>query len=135
MKYLIDSDVLIHLERTRAPALVQRFSRHHGELMLSSIVASELLYGAAKSRESELARTNLMLMFALLEALDFTAGDAEHVADIRFHLHQRGQMIGPNDLLIAGQARARGMVLVTNNTREFERVPGLRVENWVATLR
>ena len=71
-----------------------------------------------------------MLMFALLKALDFTAGDAEHVVDIRLHLHQTGQMIGPNDLLIAGQARARGMVLVTNNTREFERVPGLRVENW-----
>lgn len=130
MKYLIDSDVLIQLERTRSPSLVQRFSRHHGELALSSIVASELLYGAAKSREPELARTNLMLMFALLQALDFTAGDAEHVADIRLHLQQTGQMIGPNDLLIAGQARARGMVLVTNNTREFERVPGLRVENW-----
>jgi tRNA(fMet)-specific endonuclease VapC len=64
------------------------------------------------------------------ESLDFTAGDAEHVADIRFHLHQTGQMIRSNDLLIAGQARARGMVLVTNNTREFERVPDLRVENW-----
>ncbi len=135
MKYLIDSDVLIHLERTRSSALVQRFSRHQGELALSSIVASELLYGAAKSSEPELARTNLMLLFALLEALDFNAGDAEHASDIRFHLRQTGQMIGPNDLLIAGQARARGMVLVTNNTREFERVPGLRLENWVSDLR
>lgn len=135
MKYLIDSDVLIHLERTRAPRLVQHFSRHHGGLALSSIVASELLYGAAKSSNPEPARASLKLLFALLSPLDFTAGDAEHVADIRFQLHQAGRMIGPNDLLIAGQARARGMVLVTGNTREFERVPGLRVENWVPTLR
>ncbi len=99
--------------------------------MLSPIVASELLYGAEKSRQPELVRANVMNLFALLEPLDFSVRDAAHVADIRAHLHRTGQMIGPNDLLIAGQARCRGMVLVTNNTREFARVPGLRFENWL----
>ena len=131
VKHLVDSDVLIHLDRTRSVALVERFAQNQGDLMLSPIVASELLYGAEKSRQPELARENVMNLFALLEPLDFSVRDAAHVADIRAHLHRTGQMIGPNDLLIAGQARARGMVLVTNNTREFARVPGLRFENWL----
>ncbi|MBX9931960.1 MAG: type II toxin-antitoxin system VapC family toxin [Methylobacterium sp.] len=128
MKYLLDSNVVIALLK-RQETVTERIYRHsrrdHG---LSSIVIHELLFGAYRSLRIE--RGMAALEGLRLTILDFNADDARKAAEIRAHLATAGTPIGPYDVLIAGQALQRGLVVVTRNTREFSRVPGLAVENW-----
>lgn len=131
MRFLVDCDVLIELERHRESSLLEKFISAQGDLAVSSIAVSELFYGVARSRRPLQARASLEALLANLSVLNFDRNDAEHSADIRAALHTSGIPIGTHDILIAAQARARGLVLVTANTREFERVLGLRIENWL----
>ncbi|GAB2816059.1 type II toxin-antitoxin system VapC family toxin [Alpinimonas psychrophila] len=131
MRFLIDSDVLIELERHRATSLLERFIANQGHLAVSSIGVSELFYGVARSRWPQQAEASLEALLTNLSVLNFDRKDAEHAADIRAGLHKAGTPIGTHDILIAAQARARALVLATSNTREFDRVPGLRTENWL----
>ena len=133
MRFLIDSDILIELERNREALLLAKFIGAQGHLAVSSIAVSELFYGVARSRSRLQAEASLEALLANLSVLNFDRNDAEHAADIRAGLHKTGTPIGTHDILIAAQARARGLVLVTANTREFERVPGLRIENWLTS--
>ena len=131
MKFLIDSDILIELDRHRSPALIEKFAGSQGQLAVSSVAVSELFYGVARSRWPQQARASLEAILANLTVINFEMTDARQAAEIRAELHAAGTPIGVHDILIAAQARARGLVMVTSNTREFERVPGLRVENWL----
>lgn len=98
---------------------------------LPSIVLFELWYGVARSSRREWNAQRIVdFVSGPLQVLDFTAGDAEEAGEIRAFLRRDGTPIGPYDLLIAGQARRRDATLVTANTREFARVPGLRIEDW-----
>jgi tRNA(fMet)-specific endonuclease VapC len=129
MKYLLDSNVVISLIRGENPALARRIRRHQSsELAISAIVSHELYYGAFKSAKPP---HNAAIVEGLqFQVLDFDREDARHAGEIRAGLALRGTPVGPLDVLIAGQARARKLVLVTNNTREFARIPGLKIEDW-----
>lgn len=104
-------------------------------VLMSSVVLYELLYGVHKSRQRDSNRQRLIhLLSANFEIIDFGAVDAEAASSIRAALEARKQPIGPYDTLIAGQALARGLTLVTANYREFARVEGLRWEDWALPL-
>lgn len=131
MTYLIDTDVLIELERKTPTKLFQQFASNAGKLYISVISLSELHFGIAKSTQPQRMLEALEALLTQLVVINFDSTDAQHAGDIRNDLRREGTPIGANDLLIAAQARARGLILVTGNTREFERVPGLRIENWL----
>lgn len=129
MKYLLDTNVVIAiLNDPRSKPAVRLRKLQPGDVATSSIVTHELYYGAFKSSSAaqNLARVDLIR----LEVLEFDREDARHAGEIRAALSRAGQPIGPYDALIAGQARARGLTLVTHNGREFQRVQRLRVEDW-----
>jgi tRNA(fMet)-specific endonuclease VapC len=131
MRYLLDTNVVVAMLRDPAsrPALRARQERV-GDVAISTIVAHELSYGAFKSRG---ATHNVALVDALqFPVVEFDREDARQAAAIRAFLAARGVMIGPYDVLIAGQAVARNMILVTHNSAEFRRAPGLRIEDWEA---
>ena len=128
MNYLLDTNAVISLLK-RHPRLSERLRQHRpAEFGLPSIVAHELFYGAYKSqRRTE----NLTVVEALqFEVLDLDKEDARMAGEIRAHLAGAGTPIGPLDVLIAGQAKARGLTLITHNTSDFTRVDDLKVEDW-----
>jgi tRNA(fMet)-specific endonuclease VapC len=129
---MLDTNLCIRVLRDRPEKLRQRFNEEAEGLSLSTIVLSDLLYGAAKSARPDLNRREVERFAARLDVLPFDADAAGHAADIRAGLERRGQMIGGHDLLIAGHARSRGLVIVTGNLGEFRRVEGLRSEDWGA---
>jgi tRNA(fMet)-specific endonuclease VapC len=126
MRFLFDTNAVIAALDSQAPVFVNRLRQHlPDEIGLSSIV----IYGAFKSQRKE---HNLALIDNLqFEVIEFDKEDVRQAGEIRACLTTKGLPIGPYDVLIAGQAKARNLTLVTNNTREFERVPGLSTENWL----
>lgn len=131
-RYLLDTNILIYIRQRRPPSVLDRFARlAPGDACLSTITYGELLYGVAKSRERARATATLKALIELLPVLPLPVEAGEAYGDIRAALEAKGQKIGNNDLWIAAHARAEGLTLVTNNTREFDRVEGLKVENWV----
>lgn len=132
MRYLLDTHICIYLIKTRPASVLDRFRQHSPEsVAVSTITLFELAYGAKKSQNAKRAEDALAKLVMTLGLVELDRFAAEEAADIRARLEKTGTPIGPYDLLIAGIARARQMVLVTNNTREFERIDGLRIENWV----
>jgi tRNA(fMet)-specific endonuclease VapC len=130
LRYLLDTNLCIRVLRDRPPELRGRFNAEADGLCISSIVLTELLYGAEKSARPAHNRTEVERFCARLQVLPFDADAAAHAGDIRADLEKRCQMIGVYDLLIAGHARSRGLVVVTGNLGEFVRVDGLRCEDW-----
>lgn len=102
-----------------------------GSLAVSAVVAHELWYGAYRSQRVAFNLETLRLLFVDLPILDLDREDARVAGEIRADLRRRGTPIGPYDVLIAGQAKARDLTLVTNNTGEFSRVAGLRIDDWI----
>jgi tRNA(fMet)-specific endonuclease VapC len=130
-KWLLDTNAVIALVTRRSEPLVRRVeSTEPGALAVSSIVAHELYFGAYRSQKVEFNLETLRLLFADLDILDLDQEDARAAGEIRAELARRGKPIGPYDILIAGQAIARGLPLVSNNTAEFQRITGLRLEDW-----
>jgi len=129
MRYLLDANAVIALLNDTTSKTAQRARREKvGDVAVSAIVAHELFYGAFKSRR---AIQNLALIDALqFEILEFDKEDTRQAGEIRALLASKGTPIGPYDVLIAGQALARDMILVTRNTQEFGRVIGLQIEDW-----
>ncbi|MYB18473.1 MAG: type II toxin-antitoxin system VapC family toxin [Holophagales bacterium] len=129
MRYLLDANVCIALLNGTSPAARERLGRYGpGDVGVPAPVAYELYFGAFKSRRT---RENLALLDTLgFEVLPFDVEDARAAGKVRSDLEAVGQPIGPYDVLIAGQALARGLVLVTANRREFDRVTGLTCEDW-----
>lgn len=129
---MLDTDMCIYLKRRRPPEVAERFQTlQSGDVVISLITYGELYNGALKSRESEAALANLQHLVSRLPVQAMSTGVAQAYGEIRSDLEQRGEIIGGNDLWIAAHARALGLTLVTNNTREFGRVAGLQYENWL----
>ena len=129
MPYLLDTNAVIAMLRDRASPAARRAHREQPRnVAISAIVAHELFFGAFKSRR---VPENVAAVDALqFEVLEFDKEDARRAGEIRALLGLQGSTIGPFDVLIAGQALARDMILVTHNIREFGRVPGLQIEDW-----
>ena len=134
MNYLLDTNVCIALINGTSPRIRHRYIQATARQILphvSSIVAHELWYGVAKSeRVAQNANRLVAFLSNAVDVLDYTERDAQAAGEIRAELESKGQRIGEYDTLIAGQAFARNLILVTANTREFERVKGLIVEDW-----
>lgn len=129
--YLLDTNACIRILNGTSPALAERLRFvPRTQVRLSSVVKAELLYGARKSgRVAENLRV-LEQLFETIASLPFDDRCAEEYGVLREELERAGTLIGPNDLLIAASARAHGAVLVSNNLREFSRVPDLRIDDW-----
>lgn len=129
MQYLLDANILIALLNDGGSRPAQRARQYKpGDIGVSAIVAYELFYGAYKSQR---ATHNVALIDGVpLEVLDFDKEDARQSGEIRATLAALGTPIGPYDVLIAGQAKSRNLILITHNTSEFARVPGLKIEDW-----
>ena len=131
LRYLLDTDLCIRVLRDCPAALRDRFNAEADGLSISTVVLMELLHGAAKSARREHNRHEVERFAARIDILAFDANAAGHAADIRAMLERQGQTIGGYDLMIAGHARSRGLVVVTGNPGEFNRVEGLRCEDWL----
>lgn len=129
---LLDTNICIYIINTKPAQALAHFHRFRlGEIGLSSVVAAELAYGVAKSGSGRNRRA-LEMFLAPLEILPFDESAVWTYGDIRADLERRGQSIGSLDTMIAAHALSLNATLVTNNTREFQRVNGLQLENWVA---
>ena len=131
IKYMLDTNICIFTIKNKPQMVREAFNRHHGQLCISAVTLMELIYGAEKSAAPERNLAVIEGFAARLEVLPFDKEAAAHNGMIRSELAKAGKPIGPYDQMIAGHARSRGFIVVTNNLREFERVPGLRVEDWV----
>ena len=131
IRYLLDTNICIYLIKKQSPTLLEQFRQHLPEdVGISTITLFELLYGAQKSQHIQRTQDALGRFFLPLTIIDIDRHAAAEAAIIRADLEKQGTPIGPYDLLIAGLARSRDLTLVTNNTKEFKRVDGLRLENW-----
>jgi tRNA(fMet)-specific endonuclease VapC len=128
---MLDTNVCIRVLRDKPKAARERFKSEAGSLGISTVVLYELHYGAAKSQRPDFHREELAAFASRLIVLPFDDLAADHAGGIKADLHRRGQVIGPNDLLIAGHARSLGLKLITGNLKEFTRVEGLRCEDWL----
>ena len=131
LKYMLDTNIVIYVIKRKPIELLDLFNLHAGQMSISSITLAELLHGAEKSAKPEHNMRQVEDFISRLEVLEYGIKAAAHYGSIRASLERQGTPIGVNDLHIAGHARSEGLVLVTNNMREFERVDGLCVENWV----
>jgi tRNA(fMet)-specific endonuclease VapC len=131
LRFMLDTNLCIRVLRDRPAELRERFNREAEGLCVSSVILNELLYGAEKSARPAHHRREVERFAARLAVLNFDAEAAAQAAEIRAVLERQGQMIGGYDVLIAGHARSRGLVVVTGNLREFRRVEGLRCEDWL----
>lgn len=130
-RYMLDTDTCSYIMKRSNEALLTRLRKTPvSEVCISVITKAELLYCVEVSPRRRHDQAALDAFLAFAEVLDLADEAASHYASIRAHLKTRGTMIGANDLLIAAHARSLGLILVTNNTREFARVPRLKIENW-----
>jgi len=131
-KYLLDTNICIYIRQNRPPKVLARFRRlTPGDAVLSIITYGELIYGAQKSQHRDRAFEQLSELTQLLPVMPLPEESARVYGETRAALEIQGQIIGNNDLWIAAHAKASGLTLVTNNEREFNRIPGLKVQNWV----
>lgn len=131
IKYLLDTNIVIYVIRRRPIEVMETFNLNASRMAISVITLSELLHGAEKSSFPEKNLRVVEDFCSRLEVLDYTAKAAQHYGSIRSALEKVGQPICENDLHIAAHARSEGLVLVTNNEREFQKVPALQMENWI----
>ena len=131
-RYLLDTNICIYIAKHNPPAVRERFARHSSrDLSISVSTLVELRFGAEKSQSREQSLAGVAKLEQLIPVYALPEAAGEHYGQIRATLNSMGQPIGNNDLWLAAHARAQGWILVTNNEREFIRVPGLQVENWV----
>jgi tRNA(fMet)-specific endonuclease VapC len=133
LRYMLDTNVCIHVLRDPDTPMQAKFKAHAGELAISTITLHELIHGADKSRRPDYQRSLTADFVSRLELLEFTADAADHSGNIHAVLAAKGSIIGAYDMLIAGHARSLGLIVVTHNLAEFERVEGLRCEDWLGS--
>ena len=131
LRYLLDTNIVIFVIKRRPISALELFNSHAGHMAISSITLAELLHGAEKSNAKLQSMAAVEDFCSRLEVLPYGPKAAQHYGSIRSSLEKLGQPIGVNDLHIAAHARSEGLTLVSNNLREFERVPALQLENWV----
>ncbi|MGE3152469.1 MAG: type II toxin-antitoxin system VapC family toxin [Nitrospiraceae bacterium] len=133
MKVMLDTNICIYLIKKQPPSVLERFTDHPvGDIGISVITLAELEYGASKSRHPLRNRLALYQFITPLEVADLDRNAATTYGRLRASLETKGTVVGAMDLLIAAHAICLGVKLVTNNVREFQRIPGLRVDNWVS---
>ena len=133
MKYLLDTNIVAYIIKKRPIEVLHKLqSLDWTEVAISSIVAAELWYGVEKSQLKAQNKAALEAFLKPFTILDFDTKAAEAYASIRADLESKGRVIGANDLLISAHALSHGLILVTNNVKEFERVGDLQIENWIA---
>lgn len=136
MKYMLDTNICIYVIKHKPDVVIKKFLSHDPEEMcISAITYAELMHGVEKSTAVERNRIAMSLFLSPITILQFDEQAAEAYGRISAELEKKGTPIGPMDTLIAGHARSRGLILVTNNTREFNRVAGLTVEDWAREQR
>lgn len=131
IRYMLDTNIAIYIIKRRPRALLGKFNQLSGALCISAVTYAELRHGVEKSQRRDANRRVLDDFVSRLEVIPYETSCAAVYGEIRADLERKGTPIGVNDLHIAGHAVSMGFILVTNNTREFERVEGLRIENWV----
>jgi tRNA(fMet)-specific endonuclease VapC len=130
-RFLLDTNICIYIRQRRPAAVLERFRQlQPGEAVLSVITFGELVYGAEKSQFRDRARSQLAELAGLLPIMKLSSRAGEFYGSIRANLAAEGGIIGNNDLWIAAHAKAMGLILVTNNEREFRRIPELEIQNW-----
>ena len=131
-KYLLDTNICIYIQKHKPLEVLEKFKTLSvGDAMISQITWGELLHGAYKSAYTEKTLQGLEQLRKIIPVLPLTDLASVHYGQIRANLEKQGQIIGANDLWIAAHARASGLILVSNNMKEFVRVEGLQYENWV----
>jgi len=131
LQYMLDTNIAIYVIKRRPIKALAIFSAHAGRMCISAITYAELLHGVEKSQHITKNLDNVEDFVSRLQVLEYGPKASAHYGNIRADLERKGRVIGVNDLHIAGHARSEGLVLVSNNLKEFERVDGLRLENWV----
>lgn len=132
LKFMLDTNIVIYVIKRRPMEVLGRFNDNAGRMAISAITLAELVHGAEKSSKVEQNLAVVEEFASLIEVLPYGSKAAGHYGAIRSALEKSGRTIGVNDLHIAAHARSEGLILVSNNLSEFERVPGLLTENWVA---
>ena len=128
---MLDTNICIYAIKHKPEQVLLRLQKHDpSEICISSVTYAELVHGVEKSQAIERNRVSLILLLANIEIMNFDSLAAESYGKIRADLERAGKPIGPLDMMIAGHAKALGYVVVTNNTKEFGRVEGLKLENW-----
>ncbi len=130
-EYMLDTDIASYIMKSKSPALIQKLQTvSTSAVCISAITKSEIMCGVEISLRQQKDRVALEFLLRHIQVLDYPAEAAADYGEIRGALKAHGILIGPNDTLIAAHARCLGLTLVTNNTREFSRVQGLKIENW-----
>lgn len=131
MRYMLDTNICIYAIKHKPEQVFMRLQEHDPiDICISSVTYAELVHGVEKSKAIEKNRVALALLLANIEIMNFDSLAAEGYGKIRADLEKAGTPIGPLDMMIAGHAKALGYTVVTNNTKEFARVKGLKLENW-----
>ena len=128
---MLDTNIVIYTMKQRPIEVKEKFNLVATQLCISSISVAELIFGAENSQTPEKNLKIIENFLSRLQILDYGVDAAIQYGNIKAHLKKIGTSIGENDLHIAAHARSKGLILVTNNTKEFERVPALQIENWV----
>ncbi len=132
MKFLLDTNTCIYIIKNKPPQVLQKFQTFNvSDIGISSITVAELEYGVYKSQRQQKNKLALTQFLILLEIVPFDETSTQLYGQIRAELERKGTVIGAMDMLIASQAMSLGLTLVTNNIKEFSRIPGLVLENWV----
>lgn len=130
--YLLDTNICIYIIKKKPADVLKTLKKKlKKDIYISSITIAELEYGIAKSRFPEKNKIALIEFLSIFNILPFDDNDAVDFGEIKKELEKKGKITGPMDLLLAAQAKSKKLILVTNNTREFERVDGLKIENWL----
>lgn len=131
MKYMLDTNICIYIIKAKPENVLAKFHEFKpGDICISSITMAELEYGVEKSQHKAQNRLALAGFLSAIEIVPFSQKAAAEYGKIRAHLEKEGNIIGAYDLMIGAHALSEHLVLVTNNLREFQRIPGLPLENW-----
>ena len=133
LKYLLDTNIVIYVLKRRPVEVLKIFNTNANRMAISSITLSELIYGAEKSPNVDQNLEAIEEFISHLEVLPYGPKASQHSGQIKAALERKGEIIGENDIHIAAHAISQGLILVTNNLREFKRVTNLALENWVET--
>ena len=131
LKYLLDTNIVIYVLKRRPKEVLEIFNRNASRMAISSITLSELIFRAEKSPNVDKNLEAIEEFVSHLDVLPYDAKASQHYGQIKAALEKRGEIIGENDIHIAAHAISQGLILVTNNLREFKRVPNLALENWI----
>ena len=131
MKYMLDTNICIYVIKHKPEKVFRKLLKTDPEdVCISSVTYAELVHGVEKSAAKERNRIALTLLLSNIEIMSFDTKAAEEYGKVRADLENRGEVIGPLDLMIAGHAKSLNCTLVTNNIKEFQRVKGLKTANW-----